>query len=90
MTDDVKEEEESVTVSEAGGPAGEGAPPREPRSRGWLSLYFLGFLLVIVAGAALGASAIGFLSSTRLLWASIWLSGAAIISAIAGALLPRR
>ncbi len=64
--------------------------PNVTRSRGWLSFYFLSFALVLAAGAALGASAIGFLASTKLLWLSIGLSAGAIVFAIAGTVLPRR
>ncbi len=64
--------------------------PDVTKPRGWLSLYFLSFALVLAAGAALGASAIGFLASTKLLWLSIGLSAGAIVLAIAGTALPRR
>ena len=63
---------------------------RPPRARGWLSLYALAFLFVIGSAIAFTASATGFLESTRLLWLSIWLSAAAIASAVVGLLLPRR
>ncbi len=60
------------------------------RVRGWVSLHAIAFLLLVGAGSALTASAVGFLESTRLLWVSSGLSLAAIVSALAGLLLPRR
>ncbi len=59
-------------------------------TRGWVSLYLIGFVLMLAAGAALGAAAIGFLKSTGLLWVSIAFSAAAIIAVLAGLVLPRR
>jgi xanthine/uracil permease len=58
--------------------------------RGWVSLYVVAFVLLVGAGAALVASAVGFLASTRLLWVSTGLSAAAIAAALLGVLLPRR
>ena len=60
------------------------------RIRGWVSLYAVAFVLLVGAGAALVASAVGFLESTRLLWVSTGLSAAAIVTAILGVALPRR
>lgn len=64
------------------------APAR--RGRGRVGLYALAFALMLAAGAALVASARGFLESTRLLWLSTGLSVAAIAIAVLGVLLPRR
>ena len=66
------------------------APHAGGRSRGWVSLYALAFLLLLGAGAAIAASAAGLLESTRLLWTSTVLSGLATVAAIASVLLPRR
>jgi hypothetical protein len=63
---------------------------RGRRPRGRVSLYAIAFVLMLSAGAALVASARGFLESTRLLWLSTALSGLAIVAAIAGLVLPRR
>jgi len=60
------------------------------RIRGRVSLYAVAFVLLVGAGAALVASAVGFLASTRLLWVSTGLSAAAIGAALLGVLLPRR
>jgi hypothetical protein len=60
------------------------------KPRGWVSLYGVAFILMAAAGAALGASAIDFLTNTKLLWISTGLSGAAILISIVGVLLPRR
>jgi len=64
--------------------------PGGRRSRGWVSVYALAFLLLVGAGAAMTASAVGFLTSTRLLWTSTVLSGLAILVAIVSVTLPRR
>jgi branched-subunit amino acid permease len=63
---------------------------QQPKVRGWVSLYAAAFVLLVGAGAALVASAVGFLASTRLLWVSTGLSAAAIGVAVLGVLLPRR
>ena len=60
------------------------------RPRGWVSLYALAFVLLAGAGAAIGASALSLLESTRLLWVSSALSGLAIVVAVASIVLPRR
>jgi mannose/fructose/N-acetylgalactosamine-specific phosphotransferase system component IIC len=60
------------------------------RPRGWVSLYFVAFALMLAAGAALASSAVNFLDSTRPLWLSTGLSAAAILAAIAAVVLPRR
>jgi hypothetical protein len=58
--------------------------------RGWVSLYALAFVLLLGAGAAMGASAVGLLASTRLLWTCTVLSGAAILVAVLSVVLPHR
>ena len=63
---------------------------QQPKVRGWVTLYAVAFVLLVGAGAALVASAVGFLASTRLLWVSTGLSAAAIGVAVLGVLLPRR
>ena len=60
------------------------------RIRGWVGVHALAFVLLVGAGAALVASAAGFLESTRLLWVSTGLSATAIVVALVGLLLPRR
>lgn len=65
----------------------------EPKTRrGWLSLYAAAFGLMIAAGALLAAAALDKLSdaSLPLLRISWWLSGAAIVLAVASVVLPRR
>ena len=63
---------------------------QQPKVRGWVTLYAVAFVLLVGAGAALVASAVGFLASTRLLWVSTGLSASAIGVAVLGVLLPRR
>jgi hypothetical protein len=60
------------------------------RKRGWVSLYAVAFVLMAVAGGLVVASFLGRLESIRLLWASAWISGAAIVVAAASVLVPRR
>ena len=60
------------------------------RPRGWVSLYALAFVLLVGAGAAIAASAVNLLESTRLLWVSSALSGLAIVAAVVSVILPRR
>ncbi|HEY7399680.1 MAG TPA: hypothetical protein VH989_02160 [Actinomycetota bacterium] len=55
-----------------------------------MTLYAVAFVLLVGAGAALVASAVGFLASTRLLWVSTALSAAAIATALFGLFRPRR
>jgi hypothetical protein len=62
--------------------------PTHPR--GWVSLYFVSFVLMLAAGAALASSAVNFLNSTRPLWLSTGLSAIAILAAVAAVVLPRR
>jgi hypothetical protein len=60
------------------------------RKRGWVSLYAIAFVLMAVAGGLFVASFLGRLESIRLLWASAWVSVAAIVVATASVLVPRR
>jgi hypothetical protein len=53
-------------------------------------LYAVAFGLLVAAGALLGIAAVTFLESLPVLWASIALSGLAIVAAIAGIVVPRR
>jgi hypothetical protein len=63
----------------------------EPRARrGWVSLYAVAFVLMAIAGGLFVASFLGRLESIRLLWASAWVSVAAIVVAAASVLVPRR
>jgi hypothetical protein len=64
--------------------------PKVTTPRGWVSLYAVGFVLLVLAGATLVSAALGFLESTRLLWISIGLSALAIVTAVVGVTLPRR
>jgi hypothetical protein len=82
---------EDVEVSEPAEKAPQADPgARTKRPRGWVSLYALAFVLLLAAGAAMGASAVGLLASTRLLWTSTILSAAAILVAVTSVVLPRR
>ena len=60
------------------------------RPRGWLSLYAVAFVLLVLAAGALAASARGFLESVRLLWLSVGLSVGAVVLALLAVTLPRR
>jgi hypothetical protein len=60
------------------------------RQRGWVSLYAVAFGLMALAGGLFVASFLGRLESIRLLWASVWVSAAAIVLAVASVLAPRR
>jgi hypothetical protein len=75
---------------DAGMTRGSETTPASRRPRGWVSVYALAFLLLVGAGVAMTASAVGFLTSTRLLWTSTVLSGLAILVAIVSVALPRR
>ncbi len=55
-----------------------------------VSLFAIGFVLMLVAGAVLVIGALGHLNSMSLLWVSAGLSLAAIAFALAGLLMPRR
>ena len=60
------------------------------RPRGWMSLYVVAFALLLASGAVLLVSARGFLESIQLLWVSIGLSAAAIVTAALGLFLPKK
>ena len=63
----------------------------EPKTRrGWISLYAIAFVLMVVAGGLFVASFLGRLESIRLLWASAGVSVAAIVVAAVSVLAPRR
>jgi len=56
----------------------------------WLVAYGVAFALLLGAGISLGASALGLLESTRLLWLSSALSAGAVVAAVASLVLSRR
>lgn len=53
-------------------------------ARGWFSVYIVAFVLMVAAGTCLALAARGFLEDRWLLWASIGLSAAAIVTAVVG------
>lgn len=55
-----------------------------------LGMYAVAFLLLLAAGAALGAAVLDELQETRLLWASVGLSYAAVVLALLSVLMPGR
>ena len=60
------------------------------RPRGSMSLYAGAFVAVLAAGALLALAAREFLRESGLLWASIGLSGLALVLAVLSLVLPRR
>jgi hypothetical protein len=64
--------------------------PSSGGARGWTTFYAVAFSLLVAAVIALAVSVAGFLESTGLLLVSAVLSGLAIVSAVAGLLMPRR
>jgi hypothetical protein len=58
--------------------------------QGWVSLYAVAFVLLLVAGAILVVDSLGSLKSISLLWVSAGFSVAAIIFAVACVVAPRR
>ena len=82
--------------------AGNGAPheaefdaadaPTERRRRGWISLHAAAFALVLVSGLLVVLASLRKLdeSGLSLLRASWWVSGAAIVVAVASVLVPQR
>jgi hypothetical protein len=58
--------------------------------RGWLTLYAVAFVLLVVAGLFVAMAARDFLSNLNLLWASIACSAAALVTALVSVVLPRR
>ena len=65
-------------------------PTAAPRVRGWLSLYAVAFVLMLVAAGLFAAATIGTLTSLRMLRVSTVLSAIAIVVAILAVVLPRR
>jgi predicted MFS family arabinose efflux permease len=55
-----------------------------------LGLYAAAFLLLLTAGACIGAAVLDELQETRLLWVSAGLSYAAVVLALLSLLLPSR
>ncbi len=64
------------------------APTKPPR--GWVTLYAVAFVLMIVAGVLIAVAGKSFLSSTTPLLVSAACSGAAIVLAVLSVVLPRR
>ena len=62
----------------------------ETHRRGSISVYAVAFALMAAAAIALATSSLGSLRSIGLLWFSSALSLAAIVTAIASVLVPRR
>lgn len=63
-------------------------PTKTPR--GWLTLYAVSFLVMLVAGALLGVAARDFLDNTGILYLSTGLSVLAIVLAVVALAAPRR
>jgi hypothetical protein len=63
-------------------------PSKTPR--GWLTLYAVAFVVMLVAGALLGIAARGFLTNTGLLLISSALSALALVLAVVAVVVPRR
>lgn len=59
-------------------------------SRGSMALFAVAFVVMLAAGVLLGLAAREFLRETALLWASISLSGGAVVLAVLAVVLPRR
>ena len=59
-------------------------------SRGSMALFAVAFVVMLAAGVLLGLAAREFLRETALLWASIALSGGAVVLAVLAVVLPRR
>jgi hypothetical protein len=64
------------------------APRKTPR--GWLTLYAVAFVVMLVAGGLLGIAAREFLQNTWVLWLSTGLSALAIVLALVSLVAPRR
>lgn len=60
------------------------------RTRGSFLLYAVSFVSLAAAGILLAIAAITFLDETAVLWASVALSAVAVVTAVAGLLVPRR
>ncbi len=61
-----------------------------PRPRGSMAVYAVAFVVMLAAGALLGLAAREFLRETSMLWASIVLSGSAVVLSVLSVVLPRR
>ncbi|HEX6330969.1 MAG TPA: hypothetical protein VF129_06740 [Actinomycetota bacterium] len=61
----------------------------KPR-RGWISLYAAAFVLMLISAVVFVVASLGRLESVSLLRVSAWISGAAIVLAVASVLAPRR
>jgi hypothetical protein len=55
-----------------------------------MAVYAVAFVVMLAAGAMLALSLRDFLGERSMLWASIGLSAAAVVLAVASVLLPRR
>lgn len=66
------------------------AAPAAKKQRGWLTVYAVAFVTMLVAGALLGIAARGFLTNTGLLLLSTGLSALAIVLSIVAVVVPRR
>ena len=63
--------------------------PSEP-PRGWVTLYAVAFVLMLVAGLLIAVAGRSFLESTTPLLVSAVCSGVAIVLAVLSVVLPRR
>ena len=70
------------------GPAVTEAPAKPPR--GWVTLYAVAFVLMLVAGLLIAVAGRSFLESTTPLLVSAIFSGVAIVLAVLSVVLPRR
>ncbi len=64
------------------------APAKPPR--GWVTLYAVAFLLMLLAGVLIAVASGDFLESTTPLLVSAVCSGIAIVLAVLSVVLPRR
>jgi hypothetical protein len=92
VTDDedptVAEPDTAADVDDGDGAAGSQAK----RRRGWISLHAVAFALVLVSGALVVVASLNKLDedALSLLRTSWWISGTAIVVAIASVVVPRR
>jgi hypothetical protein len=83
--------EEPVTEEVAEEPvAEEPATPPARRMHGWVSLYLVAFVLLLVSGLSVALAARSFLQSLAPLYLSIGLSIFAAILAVVAVVLPKR
>ena len=82
---------EAAEAAEAD-PAGVGATetPGPSRSHGWVSLYLVAFVLLLVSGLSVALAARSFLESLAPLYLSMALSVVSAILAVVAVLLPKR